>query len=219
MSITFQSTGAGDTSPAKTYPEKPAEVSQQISDLIVRRWSPRAFDEHRSVGREQMLALLEAARWAPSCFNEQPWRYLVFDGSDTEALRNARACLIGFNSWALKAPVLILSISKNTFSGNGKLNRHAQHDLGLASANLVLEAVRQGLVVHQMGGFDMDKARRDFGIPSDFTPMAMMAIGYPYTGPLEDLPGSLRSMETEPRRRKQVGEIAFAGRWSSPFVP
>jgi nitroreductase len=217
MSTIFSNSGNGGGSPASTYPEKPADAAQQISDLIARRWSPRAFDEGRPVGREQILALLEAARWAPSCFNEQPWRYLVFDGGDPEALRAARACLIGFNAWALKAPVLLLSLAKNTFAGNGKPNRHAQHDLGLASANFVLEAVRQGLVVHQMGGFDAEKARRDFGIPSDYTPMAMMAVGYPYTGRLEELPGALRSMETEPRRRKPVGEVAFAGRWSAPF--
>lgn len=217
MSTILSNSGNGGGSPASTYPEKPAVAAQEISDLIARRWSPRAFDESRPVGREQILALLEAARWAPSCFNEQPWRYLVFDGGDPEALRAARACLIGFNAWALKAPVLLLSLAKNTFAGNGKPNRHAQHDLGLASSNLVLEAVRQGLVVHQMGGFDADKARRDFAIPSDYTPMAMMAVGYPYTGPLEELSGALRSMETEPRRRKLVGEIAFAGRWSSPF--
>ena len=106
MSVIFSSSGNGG-SPASTYLEKPADAAWQVSDLIARRWSLRAFDESRPVMREQILVLLEATRRVPSNFNEQPWRYLVFDGGDPEALRAARACLIGFNAWGLKARLLL----------------------------------------------------------------------------------------------------------------
>ena len=200
------------------YPERLAPVNHLINELAMRRWSPRAFDESRPVEREKILSLLEAARWAPSCFNEQPWRYLIFDGSDPEALRRVQSCLIGFNSWAAKAPVLALSVARDSFTGNNRPNRHAQHDLGLASQNLVLEAVNQGLVVHQMGGFDGDRARREFQIPDGYSPMAMMAIGYPRRDGLDDLPKELRAMELQPRQRKPLGEIAFLGKWNNPYV-
>ena len=199
------------------YPEKSALVGYEVNELISRRWSTRAFDENRPVERHKILSLLEAARWAPSCFNEQPWRYLVFDNSNVEALHRARACLIGFNSWAHKAPVLMLSVARDSFTSNGNPNRHAQHDVGLASQNLVLEAVHQGLAAHQMGGFDIERARREFNIPKGFMPMAMMAIGYAYRGQPDELPGMLRSMETEARQRRAIREIAFAGKWSQPY--
>ena len=119
-----------------------------------RRWSPRAFEEDRAVEREKLLTLLEAARWAPSCFNDQPRHFLVFDGSDPEALEKARACLASGNAWALKAPVLLLSVARESFEQNGKPNRWGQHDTGLATENLLLEAVEMGLAAHAMGGYD-----------------------------------------------------------------
>lgn len=203
--------------PLEPYPEKEAPVRYEVHELIRRRWSTRAFDEQRPVEREKILTLLEAARWAPSCFNEQPWRYLVFDGSNPDAMRRARACLIGFNAWAGRVPVLMLASVKETFTYNAHANRHAQHDLGLASANLVLEAVHLGLAAHQMGGFDAERARREFDIPEGYTPMTMLAIGYPYRGPVDELPDMLRSMEQETRQRKPIREIAFADRWGAPF--
>src|SRR5262249_32118041 len=126
------------------YPEKPAQTEYPINELMRRRWSPRVFAEGQSVPRETLLTLLEAARWAPSCFNDQPRNFLVFDGSDAEALERARRCLGPGNAWALKAPVLMLSVSRETFEQNGKPNRWAQHDTGLATENLLLEAVELG---------------------------------------------------------------------------
>jgi nitroreductase len=206
-----------DKSGTNGYPERLAPVNHLINELAKRRWSPRAFDESKQVEREKILSLLEAARWAPSCFNEQPWRYLVFDGSDAEALKRARGCLIGFNVWATKAPVLLLSIARESFINNSRPNRHAQHDLGLASGSLVLEAVNQGLIAHQMGGFDAEKARREFGIPAGHTPMAMIAIGYPRVNGLDDLPRDLKAAELQPRTRKPIGQVAFYGKWESPY--
>lgn len=199
------------------YPEKAAGAEWPVHGLIRRRWSPRTFDENRTVEGSKILTLLEAARWAPSCFNEQPWRYLVFDGSRPEGLERARACLAAGNSWALRAPVLMLSVAQDAFARNGKANRHAQHDVGLASENLVLQAVDLGLVVHQMAGFDAARARAEFAIPEGFTPMAMIAVGYPFTGDLESIPPELRQKETAERQRKRLDEIAFDGTWGVSY--
>jgi nitroreductase len=200
-----------------TYPEKSAPASYPIDSDIKRRWSPRLFEEGRQVEREKILTLLEAARWAPSCFNEQPWRYLVFDGTDPEALEKARACLVEANAWALKAPVLMISIARDNFTHNEEPNRTAQHDVGLASENLVLEAVVQGLAAHQMAGFNAAQARAEFQIPEDYTVLAMIAIGYPYRGSLDQLSEKMRAGELGPRKRKPISEVAFAGRWDAAY--
>jgi nitroreductase len=199
------------------YPEKPAHTSLPINEIMRRRWSPRLFDD-RAVEREKILTLLEAARWAPSCFNEQPWRYLVFDGTGPEALAKARDCLDEGNAWARKAPMLMLSVARENFSKNEKPNRHGQHDVGLASEDLVLQAVELGLAAHQMAGFDSNRARREFGVPEGYTPMAMIAIGYPYHGDLTSQPEKMQARELGERSRKPVGEIAFYGRWDAPYA-
>jgi nitroreductase len=201
----------------RQYPEKPAPADYPLDDEIARRWSPRVFEKDRAVEREKIMALLEAARWAPSCFNEQPWRYLVFDGSDAGAMARARACLVEGNAWALEAPVLMISVARDNFSYNEKPNRTAQHDVGLASENLVLQAVELGLVTHQMAGFDLERARKEFGVPEGFTLLAMIAVGYPYRGGVEELPEKVRARELASRERKRVSEIAFAGDWDSPY--
>jgi len=202
---------------ARSYPEKPAPSDRPINELIRLRWSPRALDEGRAVERDKILTILEAARWAPSCFNDQPRFFLVFDGSDTAALEKARACLVPGNAWAAKAPVLVLSVARETFESNGKPNRWAQHDVGLATENLLLEAVEVGLVSHPMAGFDADRAREEFAIPDGFTPMAMIAIGYPYRGSLDVLDEKVRKGERAARERKSVGQIAFAGSWGRAY--
>jgi nitroreductase len=198
------------------YPEKPAATDHPIGELMRRRWSPRVFED-RQVEPADILTLLEAARWAPSCFNEQPWRYLLFDGSDAGAMERARACLVEGNAWARHAPLLMLSVAREQFTYNGAPNRHAQHDVGLASENLVLEAVRLGLAAHQMAGYDAERARREFLIPEGFTPMAMIAIGYPYRGNLDDLDEKARAKELAPRSRLPIGAIAFSGSWDVAY--
>jgi len=195
--------------------EKPAPTEFPVHDLIRRRWSPRAIDPTRLVEREKLLVLLEAARWAPSCFNEQPWHYLVFEPSNAAVLEEARSCLVEGNRWAKSAPVLLLSVAKETFTRNGKPNRHAHHDVGLASENLVLQAVDVGLTAHQMAGFDAEKARQLFGIPEGFTPMAMIALGY--APDPQSLADDVRKLEEEPRTRKPMIEWAHDGHWSKPM--
>ena len=196
--------------------EKTATTDAPIHDLIARRWSARAIDPSRPVTRSQLLALLEAARWAPSCFNEQPWRYLLFDGSDELARERAWDCLLDGNSWAREAPVLLLSVARESFTRNAKPNRHAQHDVGLATENLVLQATHLGLATHQMAGFDADRARREFDIPDGFTPMAMIAVGHPASPDV--LPEDLRERELAPRTRLPLSEVVFSGGWERPHT-
>jgi len=199
------------------YPERPAPINHPINELMRRRWSTRAFEAGRPVEREKLLILLEAARWAPSCFNDQPRYFLVFDGADQDALAKARACLTPGNAWAREASVLMLSVARETFEKNGKPNRWAEHDVGLATENLLLEAIDLGLAAHPMAGYDAELARSEFKIPDGYTPIAMIAIGYPYRGKLEDLDEKLRGKELAPRERKQIGEIAFNGTWDRSF--
>jgi nitroreductase len=196
-----------------SYPEKRADNLHPINPLIARRWSPRLFDEGRAVEHEKLLSLLEAARWAPSCFNDQPWYYLVFDGSNPDALERARGCLVEGNAWARRAPLLLLSVARENFSHSQMPNRHAQHDTGAASAYLVLQAVELGLITHQMAGFDSEKARAEFHIPEGYTPMAMMAIGYPYENDLNNLDEKTRTRELAGRSRRLLRETAFVNDW------
>jgi nitroreductase len=199
------------------YPEKPAPVQVPINNLIARRWSPRAMDPARPVEREKTVKLLEAARWAPSCFNDQPRHFIVFDGSDKEALEKARACLVPGNAWATKAPMLLLSIARETFEYDGKPNRWAQHDVGLATENLLLQAVELGLVAHPMAGFDVEQSRKEFSIPEGFTPMAMIAIGYPYFGSLDEFDEKVRKGDLAERTRKSIEELAFESKFGSGY--
>lgn len=201
-----------------TY-EKPATTSVPIHELLAARWSPRAFDGGRPLAREQVLALLEAARWAPSCYGDQPWRYVVCDRSvDEPAWTRLFDCLAeGNRVWARHAPLLLLCVADSRFRQNDKPNRWGQYDCGASSENLVLQAVALGLAAHQMGGFDADKARDAFGIPERFTPMSVIAVGHP--APPDGLPDDLRAMETGPRKRARLGEQFFAGAWERPLTP
>ncbi len=194
--------------------EKPAQTSRPIHDLFVRRWSPRAFDPKRPVSRDQLMTLLEAGRWAPSCNGDEPWRYLIWDRSrDPEGFQKAFDCLSDNNKkWVKNVPLLMLSCAGSVFGATGKPNRWTQHDTGAASVSMALQAVALGLIVHQMGGWDVDKARAAFNIPADYTPMAMIAVGYqadPDTIQDEDV----KKKELTPRARKPVGERFFEGGW------
>ncbi len=195
--------------------EKPADANFPIHDLIRRRWSPRAFSP-RPVESEKLLAILEAARWAASSFNEQPWSFLVATREDTSEHDRMVSCLVEGNmAWARGAPVLMLSVAKLFFEKNGKPNRHAFHDVGLAVENLVIQATVLGLFVHQMAGFSVEKARQLFGIPDGQEPVAAIALGYPADP--ETLTQQLREKEMAPRVRKSLQEFVFMGQWSRTF--
>lgn len=193
--------------------EKPAKMDIPIHDLLARRWSPRAFDE-RPVGTDTLRTLFEAARWAPSSSNEQPWRFIVATKDHETEWNRMFVCLAeGNQTWAVRAPVLMLSVASMHFEDDGKPNRHAFHDMGLATENLVLQATASGLVAHQMAGFDVEKARVDLRIPAGYEPVAMIAIGYP--GNPDILPDRLRERELRPRSRRPIGEWTFEGQWGT----
>jgi nitroreductase len=190
---------------------KTAQTSQPIHPLLAGRWSPRAIDPNQPLAAETITRILEAARWAPSCANQQPWRFLVFTPEHPEALEKARSCLAGGNYWAKNAPLLIISVARQTWEHNGTSNPHAEHDLGMATENLLLEANSLGLVTHPMAGFDGKRAIELFQIPEGFRPMTALAIGYP--GSVETLNEKHQQAEQAPRSRKPLSEIAFFGGW------
>lgn len=195
--------------------DKRATTAVPIHDLIARRWSGRAFDPGKSIHRAQLLALLEAARWAPSCFGDEPWHFIVWDRSRSEfAWQKAFDCLKPGNQlWAMNAPVLGLSLAATHFRDRQRPNRWAQHDTGAAAENLCLQAAAMGLMAHQMGGFDPERARTSFGIPGEYQPMAMFAVGHP--GPEQLLEGELRDRELAPRTRQDLNKNFFEDRWGA----
>jgi nitroreductase len=193
--------------------DRKAETRVPIEDLLARRWSPRAFDASRPVTREQLAALLEAARWAPSCNGDEPWRYLVWDRSrDAEGWQKAFECLSeGNRKWCRHVPMLMLSCAGSIFGHSGKPNRWGQHDTGMADLSIALEAVTLGLIVHQMGGFDAQQARTTFAIPEEYTPMAMIAVGYQASPDVLD--EETMQKELKPRSRKPLETHFFEGAW------
>ncbi len=191
---------------------KPAVTSAPINDLMTKRWSTRAFDASKPVTSTELAALLEAARWAPSANNSQPWRFLVWNKATDEASwRRAFECLApGNQAWAGNAPLLVLSCVAAT-APDGKPYRHGGHDTGMATFSLMLQAVELGLAAHAMAGFNADKARAEFGVPAEFTPMTMVAIGH-QAAP-EILTDDVRAKELVPRTRRALAETFFAGAW------
>ena len=195
--------------------QKPAITQIPINETLAKRWSPRAFDATRFISHEQVIALLEAARWAPSCFGDQPWRFIVWNKStDAEAWLQAFDTLAPRNqTWVKSAPLLILVCADTLFGHNQTPNRWAQYDTGAAAENLCLQASSMGLAAHQMGGFNSDLAREKFTIPNQYTPMAMLAVGY--EGDANDLPDDLKARELAARKRKPLGELFFSGVWGN----
>ncbi len=197
---------------------KPAITQVQIDATIANRWSGRAYDATKAVSQEQVVALLEAARWAPSCYGDQPWRFVVWNkDSDMQAWQQAFDCLApGNQSWVKDAPVLLLVCADTLFNHNQQANRWAQYDTGAAAENLCLQASSMGLMAHQMGGFNADSTYEAFDIPAQFIPMAMISVGYP--ADIANLEGEVLSRETADRKRRPLNELFFANRWNKPVV-
>jgi nitroreductase len=197
---------------------KPATTDFPVHDLIRHRWSPRAFSE-KPVEPAILASLFEAARWAPSSSNEQPWAYLVATKDNPEDFAKMVSVLVEFNAdWAKNAPVLALAVSHLKFQSNGNPNRNAFYDTGAATVLFSMEATARGLYIHQMAGFDPAKAKHVFEIPADWEPIAAFAIGYP--GDTNSLSQKLQDREVAPRTRKPLTEFVMSGRWghTSPIV-
>jgi nitroreductase len=184
-----------------------------VHALITKRWSPYSFAS-RSVPDEDLCSLFEAARWAPSSYNEQPWNYIVAKKENPEEFQRLLSCLVEGNQvWAKAAPVLALGIAKLRFARDDQPNRAAIHDLGLAAGNLVVEATARGLSVHQMIGILPDKAREIYAIPEGYEPLTGIAIGY--AGDPKALPEGLRERDLARRPRKPLKEFVFGQTWGN----
>jgi nitroreductase len=190
-----------------------ADTDAALIDPIAQRWSPRAFAD-RDIPEATLQTLLEAARWAPSCFNEQPWRFMLARRSQPEAHAQLAGVLVEQNRlWAKAAPILLMSVARTTFAMNGRTNPHAWHDVGLAVSQLIIQATAMDICAHQMAGFDRDAARAAFQIPGDFEPVAIIALGY--RGDPGLLSAALAEREKAPRKRRPLSETVFTGHWKA----
>jgi nitroreductase len=195
--------------------DKPANNDFPIHELLRARWSPRAFSS-AAVDRETVRSLLEAARWTPSCFNAQPWRFLVATRDDAAAHARMVGCLSSGNRvWAEAAPVLMIAVACDTFAHNGSANRWGAYDTGQAVAMLTVQAQALGLRVHQMGGFDGAAVRELYGVPDGYTPMAAVALGH--HGDVAQLPDELADRERSARTRTAQAGFAFGDAWEEAW--
>lgn len=197
--------------------QKPADTQQALVNVIAERWSGRAYDATVPVEKEQIIAMCEAAQWAPSCFGDQPWRFIIWNKfEDQAAWQQAVDCLVpGNQAWAQNAPVLVLAASVQRFSHNDKDNKWVGYDTGAAAISLCLQATQFGLMSHQMGGFDADKVRQSFNLPENISLWAMIAIGHPAMP--DSLDEEQLDRELKPRERRPLSEMFFSDGWNKPI--
>lgn len=190
--------------------KKVAITTYPINPLSGNRWSPRAFLD-KPVEQEKLVSLFEAARWSASGGNEQPWRFIVGVNHDETWQQIFATLNEGNQEWNNQVPVLILAIGYTISSWDGNVSGYFQYDTGQAVAHLSIEAMNQGLHVHQMGGFSVEKARELFDIPENCQPLTIIAAGY--LGDPDSLPEKLKQRELQDRSRKELGEIVFSGKF------
>lgn len=193
-----------------------ATTAVEIHPLLANRWSPRAFDTS-PLDDAEVTALLEAARWAPSAMNHQPWRFLVgrttIDGADATYKGLFDSLGAPNQLWASRAPVLVAALAR-VEEADGSARAMGPYELGLAVAQLTAQAQALGLHVHQMGGFDATAVNESFDVPSAYRPVVVLAIGR--IGDSDLLPDWAREREEAPRERLALTEIAYAGVWGAP---
>ncbi len=190
---------------------KPATTSLKILPEIKNRWSPRAFSD-KQVESEKLERIFEAARWSASCFNEQPWRFMVGIKDQDKSWDKIFKSLSEWNqTWCESVPVLVLLVSKKTFTHNNRANAWANYDLGQAAAYISVQAMAEGLYVHQMAGFDQDKARNGLFVPEGFEIKSVIAIGY--YGDVNTLPEDIRNSERGARSRNDLSTMVFSDKW------
>lgn len=190
-----------------------ADPDHPVINEIRHRWSPYAWSD-RPVSSDDLRSLFEAARWAASSYNEQPWRYIVATRDNKQEYDKLLSCLVeGNQAWAKQVPVLALGCIKKTFTKNGKPNRVAVHDLGAASCQLTLEATSRGLNVHQMAGVQLEKAREVYNLPDDFEVVTAIAIGY--AGEQDQTTDEQAQRDGNPRPRRPLNEFVFEGQWEN----
>lgn len=187
---------------------RPASPDSDVLTVIAGRWSSRAIDSSLPVDPDIMPRLFEAARWAPSAANNQPWRFLAFGPENPTALEKARGSLTSGNAWAQAAPRLLFILTRTDRPGSGKPNLRAMYEAGMAAVQMALQATEEGLVFHQMAGFDEKKVRHEFDVPEIFAIITAAAVGWP--GPAVTVSENLRNLETDIRNRKSQNELVFA---------
>lgn len=191
---------------------KPASTDHPVHELVRERWSPRAFDPARPIAEPELRSLFEAARWAPSAFNEQPWSFLVASRAETDGFETTLGTLFeGNRVWAASAVALGVLVVRERHRRNDQPNRHAWYDAGQAMAWLSVEAEARGIRVHQAAGFDAARVRELYGVPEGFTPVVAFALGYQRAAAA--LPAELAAREVAPRVRRPQAEFVFSGRW------
>ena len=194
---------------------KHATPDHPILAPLVERWSPYVYDE-RPVEREKLLSCLEAARWAESSYNEQPWIYFLSERTNSVEFERGLECLMEANQvWAKHAGVLILTAISRTFRKNGSPNRVAEHDLGISAAHFALQATALGLQAHQMAGVNLAKVRQTYNVPEGYDPHTAIALGYAGPPPGGADP-QLAPRDAAPRSRKALSEFVFTGGWNQP---
>ncbi len=192
---------------------KSAVTDHPIHPLLQARWSPRAFAP-TPVAADQLLSLLEAARWSASGGNVQPWSFVIAPREDADAFARLLGTLVEANRvWAQHAPLLVLTVAQQ-LRAPGTPNPYALYDLGQAVAHLTVQATALGLRVHQLGGFDPEQARSAFAIPADYAPATVLVIGLP--GDPATLPEPLYAREVAERTRKPLDNFVFGGAWGQP---
>ncbi len=184
-----------------------------ILNHILNRWSPRAFDS-RLVSEEDLMSLFEAARWASSCYNEQPWYFIITRRGKASHEKLLETLVEPNQIWAKYAPILMLTVIKTSFTHDAKNNAHAMHDLGLAVGNLSIQATSLGISLHQMAGFDAKNAEKSFKIPKGYHAVTAIALGY-VNEDSSQLPEKLRNVEHAYQSRKKISEFIFSGEWKS----
>jgi len=192
-------------------------IKLNINKLIAERWSPRIFDPNKTVTKNQIRTICEAARWAPSCANEQPYKYIIWNKNinKVDFDRAFETLDEGNKVWVVNCPVLLIALANTKFS-NGSFNNWAEYDTGAASENICLQATDLGLHAHQMAGFDGNKLSKLFNIPSTFKPMAMIAIGYK-SDDFSLVPLKVQNQEKSERKRKPIENNFFDSNWNNPI--
>jgi nitroreductase len=190
---------------------KHADTHHPIHDVIARRWSPYVFAD-RPVDPADLRSIFEAARWAASSYNEQPWRWIVATADEPAEHARLLSCFVEPNqAWARRAPVLGLGVASLRFERNARDNPAALHDLGLAAGNLSHEVTARGLYVHWMSGILPERARELYAVPDGFQPLTGFAIGH--LGDVDAADEKLRARDLAPRVRKPLAELVFRARW------
>ncbi len=185
-----------------------------LHQFIEKRRSPVLFSQ-QLIGKDKLISLFEAARWAPSSYNIQPWRYIVSSKEYPEDFNRLYECLAeGNKEWTKNVPVLGLSIAETTSEYKFRTNKYAMHDVGLSMANLIFQGMSMGIYVHIMGGFDKELSREKLQIPGRFDPVAMFALGYPAKS-TDNFSKELVKRENQRRRRKNINEFLFYGKWEN----